>query len=164
MKLYYFTESDTKDIDALKSKYKLLSKRNHPDLGGCVEAMKAMKAINCEYEVIFESLMRGKNLFGSMLEDALKQDKELREKVDAIISLENIIIEICGTWVWVTGDTRTVKDKLKELSFKWARKKCAWYFHTGTFTKRSKKSYSLDDIHSRHGSKSIGKIRRKQIA
>ena len=161
MKFNYFNQDETKDLDTLKAKYKILSKQNHPDLGGCVESMKA---INCEYELLFESLMRGKNIFGSNLEDALKEDKELREKVDAIISLEDIVIEICGSWIWVTGNSKPVKDKLKELGFKWARKKCAWYFHTGTFTKRGKKSYSLDDIRNRHGSKSIGKIRRKQIA
>lgn len=161
MSLYYFNQDDTKDLDSLKSKYKSLSKEHHPDLGGDVEAMKT---VNVEYDIVFEAIMKGKNLFGTSLEDAIKQDKELREKVDAISAIEGIIIEICGTWLWITGETREVKEQLKDLSFKWANKKKAWYFHVGEFKKRGKKDYSLSDIRSRHGSVSICGSRRRQIA
>ena len=38
-------------------------------------------------------------------------------------NFENITIELIGSWIWVSGDTREIKEKLKEIGFKWASKK-----------------------------------------
>jgi len=41
----------------------------------------------------------------------------------AILGLIGVDIEICGAWVWVTGDTRTHKEVLKENGYKYASKR-----------------------------------------
>ena len=46
--------------------------------------------------------------------------KEL-EKVD------NISLEVCGTWLWVDGDTKPNKDLIKSLGGRWAKMKQKWY-------------------------------------
>ena len=145
----------------LKTRFRELARSNHPDLGGCTETMKE---INAEYDSILERLLKGQDFFGSNLEDKLNLDKELRAKVEEIAALEGLNIEICGTWLWVTGETREHKETLKSLGFKWARKKKSWYFHTGEYSKRGKKVYSLDEIRSSHGSINVNRNNFKRAA
>ena len=40
---------------------------------------------------------------------------------------EGIEIEVCGSWVWVSGDTKPHKERLKALGFCWHSKKHCWY-------------------------------------
>lgn len=158
----YFEECKTQD--EFKQRYRELAKQNHPDLGGCSEAMKA---INDEYEKEFRENYRksGAKYEGVDVEDLLNEDRELREKLYAVLGINGIDIELVGTWIWIEGDSRPVKDVLKRNGFRWARKKSAWYFHTGAYRKRGKKSFTLDEIRSRHGSSIIKNgSRRKAIA
>ena len=69
--------------------------------------------------------------------------------------MDGIIIEVCGSWVWVTGNTREHKEELKALSFRWSSNKSAWYFHRDGYRKRSNKHMSLDDIRGFYGSERI---------
>jgi len=157
----YFVGCQTQD--EFKQRYKELAKKNHPDLGGCSEDMKA---INEEYEKGFRENYKksGTEYEGMDVEDLLKEDRELREKLYAILGIEGIEIELCGTWLWLTGNTREVRDVLKRNDFKWARKKSAWYFHTGAYSKRGKKRFTLDEIRVMHGSANIKTNTRKVLA
>jgi hypothetical protein len=67
------------------------------------------------------------------------------------MSMDNIIIEIIGCFVWVTGDTKPNKDRLKALKFQWHSKKTAWYLKPEDYRKRSRKDYDLDEIRSMYG-------------
>lgn len=77
---------------------------------------------------------------------------------------EGIEIEVCGSWVWVTGDTKPHKEELKALSFRWSSNKSAWYFHRDGYKKRSKKSLTLDEIRGYYGSEKIEKEGSGKIA
>ena len=46
----------------------------------------------------------------------------------------------------------TAKSVLKELNFRWSRKKSAWYFHFEPYKKRSKKERTMEDIRNMYGS------------
>ena len=63
-------------------------------------------------------------------------------------------IEIIGSWIWVFNSYNYRKE-LKELGFKYASQKKAWYFHTEAFRKSSKKKLSLDDIRAYYGTTKI---------
>jgi len=54
--------------------------------------------------------------------------QKIAEAAEQAKSIPGIKIELCGLWLWVTGDTRPVKAQLKEAGFKWAHKKKQWYF------------------------------------
>ncbi len=150
--------NNCKNREDLKNEYKLLAKRHHPDLGGDVETMKL---VNTEYaEALKNVLKNGEFIFSETeIDDIIKNDEELRNKLNSILSVIGtsitIDVELCGTWLWISGDTKPIKEDLKRNGLSWARKKEAWYFHTGTFRRRSKGSYSLDDIRLRHGSHSV---------
>ena len=156
---------DCKTQDELKAKYKMLAKQHHPDLGGDVEEMKR---VNEEYSKALKTVVHsaGSCLSDSEIDDIIRNDEELRRKLYALLGIAGIDIELCGTWLWVTGNTKDVKEELKRNGLRWAHKKSAWYFHTGTFRKRSKVNYSLDDIRARHGSTSLTghSVNRKAIA
>lgn len=77
--------------------------------------------------------------------------------IEKLIHMEGIEIDVCGSWVWVTGDTRPHKEELKALSFRWSSNKSAWYFHRDGYKKRSKKSLTLDEIRGYYGSEKIEK-------
>ena len=143
------TESD------IKSRYKDMAKKHHPDLGGDAEIMKA---INNQYEKVLGGAYQkaGKSL--SEIEELLKKDMGALAALNLIIGIDGINVELCGCWLWVSGETKTVKDRLKESGFLWSPVKKCWYWRPPEqkykrFSKRGE--YSLDEIRLRHGSEVI---------
>ena len=145
MRDHYF--SSCRCLQDLKKRYRDLVKEHHPDLGG---DDLVMKAINAEYKRLFETI------------DKTKQEEESGEKADDLVTIldqlatcPGLTVEIIGRWIWITGDTKPIKERLKELRFRWAPKKKAWYWHAGTYRKRSKKKFGMDDIRHMYGSTTI---------
>jgi hypothetical protein len=132
-----------KDYEAAKSLYKKLCFENHPDKGGNVETMQQ---INAEWE--------------KLVKEGFEVECELTIKLNFAIDL-NLEVELCGTWIWVGGDTRPAKDKLKEAGFFWAPKKKLWYWREESGKKRwNKSTKSIEEIRDTYGSKKYKKERR----
>ena len=64
----------------------------------------------------------------------------------------------------MTGDTKEHKNILKELKFRYAHKKQAWYYHTEPYKKKGKRELTLDEIRDMFGSQSYQKKPEKQLA
>ena len=66
----------------------------------------------------------------------------------------NIKTEVCGTWMWISGETWRYKKELGKngLGLKWASKKQQWYWSPAGFRKKSKRVFSMDEIRSKYGS------------
>lgn len=143
----YFHNINT--LEELRTAYRALLKKFHPDNGGSEEATKE---INLEYEKLFQFL---KNRSGADQETKYntQEDENLREVLQQIINL-NVNIEICGSWIWVSGNTYPVKESLKAAGFRFSKNKKAWYWHSGEYTRRGKK-VSLDYIRSKYGSETV---------
>lgn len=157
----YFTNCKT--AEELKKEYRRFAKMFHPDLGGDTEEFKIMQN---EYEVMWERL---KNIHTNLNgETYTKESTETAEEfihiIEVLTPLENILVEICGSWIWVSGNTKEHKDILKQLNFKYAYKKQAWYYHTEPYRKKSKKELTLDEIRDMFGSQSYKKKDEKQLA
>lgn len=147
------------NLEELRTAYRALLKKFHPDNGGSEEATKE---INVEYEKLFQIL---KNQSGSDQEEAkynTEEDESLRDALNSIINL-NVDIEICGSWIWVSGNTYPVKESLKAAGFKFSKNKKAWYWHTGEYTRRGKK-VSLDYIRTKYGSETVKKSQEEKRA
>jgi hypothetical protein len=67
------------------------------------------------------------------------------------MKMDGVIIEIIGCFIWLTGNTKTYKNRLKELKFQWHSKKTAWYLKPEDYKKRSRKDYALDEIRAMYG-------------
>lgn len=105
------------NLGALKKDYKRLAMKYHPDVGGSEDAMKQ---INNEYEYLFEHL-DGYIFDGET--DSAETPHDLIDIMDKLIKIPEIIIEICGSWIWVSGNTYNVKNELKAAGCKWAAKR-----------------------------------------
>ncbi|RXJ93763.1 hypothetical protein CRV00_09890 [Malaciobacter molluscorum] len=135
-------------INEAKKIYKQLAKKLHPDVGGSDELFKMLNSI---YNHILEN--------GIYFSNESKFDLELEKVISQILHYENLIIEVVGSWIWLSGDTKTIKDKLKELNFKWASKKKMWYY--GEMKGRNPKEKSLEEIKSKYGCETV-RIKEKE--
>ena len=144
-----------KSLEEIKSLYKSLAKLHHPDLGGDVEIMKA---VNNEYSIACKLVAKNEFKTTEDFEKAILETEAYKNAIDAIISLEGLIIECVGNWVWVTGNTYEHKTTLKTANFMFASKKKAWYFRSEEFkVKNIKANLSLDQIKTKYGSQLISK-------
>ena len=153
MRIDYLKAATTRK--ELKELYREMAKKHHPDKGGDTEAMKK---INLEFEYLFDRLPTTKQEQASPETAA-----EYMKIISDIIAIPGIYIELCGTWVWVTGNTKPIKDMLKAAGFKFAGKKAAWYWHSGKYRKRSKKKLSMQEIRDLYGSTTIEKEERAAL-
>lgn len=143
----YFTNIQT--LEELRKEYKRLVKENHPDNGGSEEAIKV---INVEYEISFHILEKTDTASSNKFN--IREDEMLRAIINAIVNL-NIEIEICGSWIWVSGNTYSCKDELKSNGFHWASKKKMWYWHDPQEQTRSNGKTSMNDIREKYGSQVV---------
>lgn len=147
------------NLSELRKQYKELLKKYHPDNGGNVVDMQE---INAEYDNLFKMLKEkhdskatdsNKTSFDNMQYD-FAEDEKLREMLEKIIGFSSITLEVIGNWLWAF-DSYNYRKELKELGFKYAKNKKAWYWHSESFRKKSHKSLSMDDIRSYYGSTEI---------
>jgi hypothetical protein len=158
--------SSVTSLDELKLQYKKLAFKNHPDRGGKTEVMQE---INSEYEQLLNRIINeaskdqyqdssenGRGFWSSRSEHS-EVEKKVKQAIDAIINLDGLDIEIIGVWVWVSGDTKQHKDKLKEAGFVWNRVQCKWVFIGKKSNGRGK--MTLDQMRELHGSQKVKKTR-----
>ena len=143
--------SEVTGINEAKKVYKTLAKKLHPDVGGSEEEFKILNSV---YTDFIENKIYFSNDF--------KIDLDLEKIISQILHFENITIELVGSWIWLSGDTKEIKDKLKELGFKWASKKKMWYY--GEMKGKSHGEKSIDEIKDKYGSKTFKKKENEKIA
>ena len=133
--------------DTVKLAYKRACNKYHPDKGGSDEMMKA---INQAYQTL-------KEFEGSLESGDLNYPDELNEAINNIINLPGVFIEVCGAWIWVTGETKQHAKALGKngAKFFYASKKKAWYFRPSDWKSASRGKFSLDEIRAKHGSNSV---------
>ena len=91
-------------INEAKKIYKKLAKVLHPDMpNGDTESFKLLNAV---YTDLIENKIYFSNDF--------KIDIELEKIISLILHFENIKIELIGSWIWVSGDTKEIKEKFCE--------------------------------------------------
>ena len=118
--------NDCKTLEDLKKEYRRLAVLHHPDKGGDLETMQL---INAAHDKKFGELKRDYNAKAPEGKKTTETPEEFRDLVNNIINVPGIIIEICGSWVWVSGNTKPVKTELKQAGFRWSQNKKMWYCH-----------------------------------
>lgn len=141
----YFINCTT--LEEVKATFHKLAKELHPDNGGNGEEFKKMFV---EYKEAFERLKNvHKNHDGeTYTKETTETPEEFAELIRTLTRFNGCIVELIGSWIWVSGNTKEYKDQLKALNFKFSGNKQAWYFHEGSYHRRSGKIYNLDDIRS----------------
>ena len=81
-----------------------------------------------------------------------------------VIHFSDIVIEIIGDWIWISGNTYQYRKDFKTLGFKFAGKKKMWYWHSESYIKKSRKTLSMDDIRNYYGSTEVETNKKLRIA
>jgi len=106
---------------------------HHPDRGGNT---RTMQDINGEYLALL------KRLDGYVSTDEVgkehkyyynpAREQSVMDKVAELIRLrlpDDVSIWIVGVWIWVRGNTKPVKGKIKSIEgMKWHSKRLCWYW------------------------------------
>lgn len=68
----------------------------------------------------------------------------------------NVNAEICGNWIWISGNTKRHEQVLRKLGCDYARDKAMWFFVPASLPQSSRQAgqrFSIDEIRRFHGSK-----------
>ena len=156
----YFSECTTKD--EIKTLYRDLCKKYHPDvIGG---DLVTMQIVNAEYAEAIAAILKTSGKTSEQVTDEMEIEAQFIEKVQSIVNIAGITIELIGRWIWVSGNTYAVRAEIKAAGFKFAPVKKVWYWHADEDSARNRKQYSLEEIRERHGSKPITANYRPMIA
>lgn len=151
----WFKNADT--LELLRKEYRKLVIKYHPDNGGSEETIKE---INAEYDILFKKMKaayehsenyqkatdRQKQSYDSI------KDQKIRDMIFQLSRYQGLVIELCGVWLWISGDTKKYKDELKSLGLHYASNKKCWYIHWDDFVKYGSKPSSMSYIRSKYGS------------
>ena len=133
----YFDNCET--LQELKTTYRRLAMKHHPDRGGDTETMKR---INAEYEKAFTRLQAADTAEAKSSRRMHEVAREYMDIIAKIINLDGLEIELVGAWLWIGGDTRKHKDALKAAGCYWAPKRALWYWRPAGY----KSTHSKRDI------------------
>lgn len=132
--------------DELKTAYRNACKKYHPDINP--NSLELMKLINCAYDFLKKNLNKWSH---TQTTNDTPIDEVLQDLFNKIKHFVNIKSEVCGTWLWISGETWRYKKELKEYGFKWAFKKKQWYWSPAGYRKRTKRVFTMDEIRSKYG-------------
>lgn len=105
----------------IKEIYRKLASKYHPDKEfGDTNKMQLINASYEKLEQFFKTsdtleLKNNQSIFDFALFDELK-------------ALPGLIIEVCGHWIWLKGNTKEHKEILKKLGFKYSFDKGMWFW------------------------------------
>lgn len=154
MKFEYFNANFQTPIEDCKKQYLKLAQKYHPDHGGSDEAMKK---INDEWMWLKRNNSHiHRDMNGGIYSDETQDSPdEVTEKfasvINALIRLDGVAVEICGSFIWLSGDTYRWKDALRALGFKWSRRKRMWYMAPNK-KRHYSHDWSMERIRAHHGS------------
>jgi len=154
----YFTEN--LNIDEARRHYYRLAMALHPDRGGSTESMQEL---NSEYERYLISL-NGRSFARNDKPgetytfnfDEVKE-RELLAKIYQVIAanLQNVDCLLIGSWLWITGETKAIKDQIKVLGFSWHKDRECWFWHSGRWYGRQSRA-SLAGLAHTYGASKVG--------
>jgi len=140
------------DEQEIKTRYRDLAKQHHPDLGGDAEIMKE---VNNAYEEALKGAYRRAGMDEEKVNARWDMDAEIAAMAMKVLRLKmELHVELCGVWLWITGNTYAAKEQLKALGCLFSGPKKAWYWRREEDGQERwhKRAISLEEIRARYGS------------
>lgn len=135
-----------KSLEELKAEYRRLAMMYHPDRGGSTEQMQD---INAAYDNAFRRLAARAQTDQASAETP----EEFRAIINALIRLDGLSVELCGSWLWIGGNTYKHKDALKAAGCRFSGSKKLWYWrHADESAPHSRGTSSMTEIRQKYGS------------
>lgn len=142
-----------KSLDELKAEYRRLIKIHHPDCGGDTETMKQ---VNADYKTRFEELKKHHNETSDAEHQTTETAAEFIEIIEKLLKLDGLDIELCGSWLWIGGNTRENKEALKAAGCRWSNNKKLWYWrHEEESRPWHRGKATISEIRAKYGSQHI---------
>lgn len=162
MTLYYF--KDCTDLVSVKMRYRDLAKEYHPDLNNGAN-VEIMQSINNEYEFAFEFFKQKYNQQQDVRYENKEDYTKFKSIIDKLVLMKGVEIEICGTWIWVSGNTYPYREIIRNnLGFIWSKSKKSWYYadYLNESTKK-KGQYTMNKIREKYGSEKIEGLKQSEL-
>lgn len=148
------------NLNELKQLYRAFALQFHPDHGGVEESMKA---INIEFTRLFKILKIRQNQSAEEehrrgnwqgFYKTTETPEEFIEIVEKLSRIPGIEIELCGSWLWISGETMKNREDLKACGCRWSHPKKLWYWRheENMCYKRTGKDTDIDEIRAKYGS------------
>lgn len=159
MKFQYFKADHTTTIEDAKKQYVKLCMRWHPDRPN--GDLKAMQTINAEWDYLRKHNYNIHDSKDGGTYTDWNQDmpddvtSEFADLIAKLVNLDGLEIEICGSWLWVGGNTKEHKDGLKGMGMRWASKKHRWYKAPKDWKRKSHRELTMDEIRDKFGSQAV---------
>lgn len=157
----YFGECKT--LDEAKQLYRKLCIRLHPDRSG-YDSKTDFQQMLAQFEKFRPATERFTGEFDNW------NATEYAHLIEQLLQIPGIKIEICGSWIWLSGDTKPVKDQIKavdpgeSMRRGWSKHKMKWYFSPRGYRKRSGDTLDFDTIKDLYGHRTVRKDEKKQRA
>lgn len=141
----------------IKKAYKKSAFKYHPDRNK--SGTQSMQIINNAYNYLLSLDSETIDVRGFNEEKIVFNDftEELNTALNSIIDFTDLVIEVCGIWVWVSGETSKYKDILKLNGFKYISNKKMWAFHPKNKKTTSRGDYDFEKIRETYGNSIIHK-------
>lgn len=135
----------------IKAAYRKAALKYHPDRNPL--GAELMKAVNAAFDFLMANIDKI-NQFQSTDENARYNYGEDLEKVlNTLSGLTGIVYEVIGNWVWISGETITHKETLKEIGCKWAAKKKQWFYRPEEHKSYwNREEHTIEEIRAKYGS------------
>jgi len=155
--MIYFSKEMTKE--EAKKIFRKWCIELHPDKasGNAVEFIKMQSQ--------YESLLRG--TFAYTTKDAKEESNALKDFINAnefVKGMDGVTVELTGTWVWLSGNTFSFKDIIKENGFKWSKSKKKWYKAPEGTVQKKKRGTNFKTIQKKYGYQSATMVGNVAIA
>lgn len=148
-------------VEEIKKLWRELAFQHHPDRGG---DLRTMQEVNGQYHEALKRVNKTTSTGSDGKEHTYYYNEETEQaiinKVDELIRagvLKQAEIFIIGTWIWVTGDTKPIKDVLGKngcgLTFN--GKRSAWFWTAKPGKSRYNKRASLGDLAAKYGATKV---------
>ncbi len=147
--------ADCKTLDEAKKRYRDLAMKLHPDKGGRNEDFQ-------ELQNQFEKFRPEEEKYKTEFEEW--KPTEFMNIIEQLLKIEEIEIEVCGSWIWISGNTKPHKEEIKAVntgdSFKkpiYHGKKTMWYISPVNYRKLNGRELSMTEIRNLYGSHKVNK-------
>ncbi|NNM43746.1 MAG: J domain-containing protein [Chlamydiae bacterium] len=133
--------------EMITTAYRKAAMLYHPDRNP--SSLEMMQLVNAAYDVL-------KDYTDVSHLEAKSQEygEEVSRALNAICGLQGLEIEICGAWIWISGNTKEHKESLKAAGFRWGAAKKCWYFRPAEWKSKNRKPWSMNQIRDTYGSQS----------
>lgn len=159
--------SNCNSVEDIKKRFRELVRDTHPDNGGdtkaCARVLEEYRQALNEMKTFRKNIDNSARTYDNKEEgDGVELSGDLADVAAVLCGLDGVRVELCGAWLWISGNTYPHRATIKAVGAKWANNKKMWYFHEGEYKRRGK-AKTIEEIRGKYGTASIKVDRVKRL-